>query len=191
MPDQTSVLPPKVDYPSLPPRQFGTVSSAQYIEERLNGAIKWYDKKADESKKLYLRMRAATVIAGALVPVLININNVPYMNVLTTIISLIVVLLVSLESVYHYREQWTNYRSTEQYLRNEYFLFTSKGGAYGSLASKLAYRHFVERVEEIIGAENSSTLKIMTSLVETKPEGGKWATPSGTDTDDATEPKTN
>lgn len=167
MPDQKpqSV---NVNYPLLPPRFFGSVSSQQYIDERLNSAIKWYDKTADKTKKLYLNMRAATVIGGALVPVLVNVN-LPYVNILTTILSLIVVLLVSLESVYHYREQWTNYRSTEQYLRNEYFLYTSKSGAYAALTNKeTAYRHFVERVEGIIDAENSSTLKIMTSLTETK-----------------------
>jgi hypothetical protein len=160
---------PQVNYPRVPPRTHASIYPEDYIAERVNDAIAWYDKSADKNKKYYLRMRAATVIGGALVPVLVNLDF-PYIDVLTTVISLVVVLLVSLESVYHYREQWTNYRSTEQNLRREYFLFTSKGGAYASKEKGEAYQHFVERVEELIGTENSSTLKILSSLTEAKPE---------------------
>lgn len=161
--------PPKVNYPRVQPRTHASVPPEEYIAERVNDAIAWYDKSADKHKKLYLRMRAATVIGGALVPVLVNVD-LPYVRILTTAISLMVVLLVSLESVYHYREQWTNYRSTEQNLRREYFLFTSKGGAYANKTKSDAYQHFVERVEELIGTENASTLKILSSLTEAKPE---------------------
>ncbi len=159
--------PPQVDYPMLPPRGFARLTAEDYIAERVNQALKYYDKAANKQKKIYLRMRATTVIGGALVPVLVNID-LPYLNILTTIISLIVVLLVSLESVYHFREQWTNYRSTEQNLRNEYFLFTTKGGTYCGLRENVAFKLFVDRVEEAIEAENSSTLKVMTTITEAK-----------------------
>ncbi len=154
---------PQVKYPRLLPRKYASVPSEAYIAERVNDAIAWYDKSADKQKKLYLRMRATTVIGGAIVPVLVNVKN-DYVDIVTTIISLIVVLLVSLESVYHYREQWTNYRSTEQCLRHEYFLFTSKGGVYAAKNKAAAYQHFVERVEELISSENASTLKVMTAI---------------------------
>jgi len=159
--------PAKVDYPMLPPRGFARLTAEDYIAERVNQALKYYDKAANKQKQVYLRMRAATVVGGALVPVLVNID-LPYLNILTTIISLIVVLLVSLESVYHFREQWTNYRSTEQNLRNEYFLFTTKGGTYAGLRENVAFKLFVDRIEEAIEAENSSTLKVMTTITEAK-----------------------
>lgn len=160
---------PTINYPRLQPRTHASVPPEDYIMERINDAIEWYDKSASKNKDLYLRVRAITVIGGALVPVFVN-SDIPYIDILTTTLSLIVVLLVSLESVYHFREQWTNYRSTEQTLRSEYFLFTSKSGAYGNLDPKQAYQHFVERVEEIIGMENASTLKILSSLTEYQPK---------------------
>ncbi len=171
-PSETSpqpAQPVKVSYPRLTPKPFASIPPEEYIAERLNDSIAWYDKSANKTKELYLRMRAATVIGGALVPVLVNID-LPYLNILTTLLSLIVVLLVSLESVYHYREQWTNYRSTEQLLRNEYFLYTTKGGIYASFEPGEAYKHFVDRVEEVISAENSATLRVLTSVSETKSE---------------------
>jgi hypothetical protein len=166
---------PKFNYPRLQPRSHATVPPEEFIAERVNDAIAWYDRSADKYKKYYLRTRAATVIGGALVPVFVNLK-IPYIDVLTTIISLMVVMLVSLESVYHFREQWTNYRSTEQNLRREYFLFTSKGGAYANIDREPAYQHFVERVEEAIGAENTSTLKILSSITESKPEDNTKST---------------
>lgn len=157
-------------YPKLPPRGFAAMTPEQYIAERVNPNIAWYDKAANANKEKYLRMRATTVICGALVPVLVNVT-IPYISILTTVVSLIVVLLVSLESVYHYREQWTNYRSTEQNLRNEYFYFTTSSGPYANSNESDAYQAFVDRIEDIIEAENSSTLKVMSTLTETKSKG--------------------
>ena len=114
--------------PKLPIRGFASMTPEEYIDERLNEQIAWYDSAANTSKSKYLNYKAATVIGGAIVPVLVNLDIIPYINIVTTIISLMVVLLVSLESVFHYREQWTNYRSTEQNLRNEYFLFVTQDG---------------------------------------------------------------
>ncbi len=99
-------------------------------------------------------------------PVLVNVEF-PYVDPVATAISIMVVLLVSLESVFHYREQWVNYRSTEQYLRKEYFLFTAKEGIYADLDEDAeAFRTFVERVEQAIDVENASTLQVMTATSE-------------------------
>ena len=32
-----------VDYPKLPPRAFASLSPAEYIDQRLNQALSWYD----------------------------------------------------------------------------------------------------------------------------------------------------
>lgn len=67
-------------------------------------------------------MRAFSVIGGGIVPVLINVQpnwkvvGIDVIQLTVTVISLLVVVFVSLESVFHYREQWKNYRSTEQSL---------------------------------------------------------------------------
>ena len=102
-----------------------------------------------------------------LVPVLINLD-LPYVNLGATVLSLIVVLFVSFESVYHFREQWTNYRSTEQRLRNEYFLFTANEGPYAKMDTQDTFRVFVEGIEGSIEAENASTLQVMTTINEIK-----------------------
>lgn len=148
------------------------LSSDQYITDRVEQYQGWYNGKAVEAKSRYLRMRAFSVVGGGLVPVLINIPSqltvvgIPVIQAVVTVISLLVVIVVSLESVFHYREQWKNYRSTEQLLGHEKFLFRSRVGRYHNLSDDSAFRTFVERVEEAIAAENAATLNVMTMASE-------------------------
>ena len=90
-----------------------------FLAERVAQYQGWYDRKAVTAKSRYLQMRGFSVVAGGIVPVLINIPaeadhllGFPVVRVIVTVISLLVVINVSLESVLHYREQWKNYRST-------------------------------------------------------------------------------
>lgn len=156
------------------------LSPEQYIESRVKQYQKWYDGKAVTYKNRYLRMRAFTVVAGGIVPVLVNveasINNLvgyPVMKALITVISLLVVVTVSLESVFHYREQWKNYRSTEQLLGHEQFEFLAKVGVYKEATPEKAFQLFVERIEDAILSENAATLNVMTTGSETIMERSK------------------
>jgi hypothetical protein len=158
-----------VRYPKLPPRAFASLDAATYIAERFNDYISWADGKAVKAKSRYQWMRAITVVGGAVVPVLVNVD-LPYTKLATTLIGIVVVLMVSLESVFHYREQWVNYRATEQFLRKEYFLFTAKEGAYRDKGAPDAFVLFVERVEASIEAENASTLQVLTTVSESPKE---------------------
>lgn len=159
-----------VQYPKLPPRPFASIDAATYIAERFNDYISWADGKAITAKSRYQWMRALTVVGGAIVPVLVNVDwpDATWTKLATTLISIVVVLMVSLESVFHYREQWVNYRATEQYLRKEYFLFTTKEGMYRDKNEPDAFILFVEHVENSIEAENASTLQVLTTVSETR-----------------------
>ena len=149
------------------------IDAEAYIQDRVEQYQKWYDKKAASCKSRYLQMRAFSVVGGGMVPVLINVGSqyrlfgAPIVQIVVTIISLMVVICVSMESVFHYREQWKNYRSTEQLLGHERFLFQSRVGRYRNLSDPEAFSLFVERVEEAIAIENSSTLNVMTMANET------------------------
>ena len=143
-----------------------------YITERVEQYQGWYDKKSVLMKSKYLRTKALSVIGGALVPVLINvpwhfqIAGVSVVQVIVTVISLGVVISLSLESVFHYREQWKNYRSTEQLLGHEKFYYRTRVGRYHDLDEENAFRLLVERVEDAVASENAATLNTMTTASE-------------------------
>lgn len=148
-----------------------------FIADRVAQYQGWYDRKAVTAKSRYLQMRGFSVVAGGVVPVLINVPydaqilGVSVIKVLVTIVSLLVVISVSLESVLHYREQWKNYRSTEQFLGHDTIAFKAGIGAYRDLAPQDAFRLFVERVEEAIRSENAATLNVMTMANEPSEDG--------------------
>jgi hypothetical protein len=148
------------------------VTPEQYISERLEQYQGWYDKKSVAMKSKYLRMRALSVVGGSLVPVLINVTHdatlwgISVVKAVVTLISLGVVISLSLESVFHYREQWKNYRSTEQLLGHEKFYFRTRVGRYHGLSDEAAFRLLVERVEDAVAAENAATLNTMTTASE-------------------------
>jgi hypothetical protein len=146
----------------------------QYIEMRVKQYQRWYDDKAVSCKNRYLRMRTFAVVAGGIVPVLVNVQTTvnalvryPVMRTVITVISLLVVVTVSLESVLHYREQWKNYRSTEQTLGREQFEFLARVGVYKHLSLDDAFQAFVERIEAAISSENAATLDVMATGSET------------------------
>ncbi|MEU9176517.1 DUF4231 domain-containing protein [Streptomyces sp. NPDC048550] len=137
------------------------VAAQGYVETRLRQYQEWYDRKAVRSKAVHVRMRTLSVVAGALVPVLVNLD-VPFSRVAATVLSLLVVVSVSLESVYRHREQWKNYRSTEQLLGHERIYFETGVGPYAGLSEADAFTVLVSRVERAIANENSATLNVMT-----------------------------
>jgi len=156
-----------------------TLTPEGYIKDRVEQYQAWYNQKSVKVKRLYLWMRACSVVGGAIVPVLINVQpgwtfrGIDLVKVVVTLISLMVVTFVSLESVFHYREQWKNYRSTEQLLGHEKFLFLSRVGRYASLDGAKAFHSFVERVEDAIATENSATLNVMTMAAAETTEATK------------------
>ncbi len=172
---------PKQDIPKskhwthLPLREFGSMNPHEYVDERINQFREWYDKKATKAKRNYLYMRTITVLGGAMVPVLINMTDKEHdwLKYITSAISLLVVILVSLESVFHYREQWKNYRSTEQLLAREYFNYSSAEGPYKMMTKEEAFLLLVDRTENAIESENASTLNVMTTVSESKATGSK------------------
>ncbi|MEO3769629.1 DUF4231 domain-containing protein [Micromonospora sp. B9E7] len=139
------------------------LSASGYLTDRLAQYQSWYDKKAVKAKTTHLRTRTAAVVGGSLVPVLVNLDF-PYAQAVTTVVSLVVAGAVSLESVFRYREQWKNYRSTEQTLGHERIYFLTRTGVYTNLDDATAFATLVERVEATIANENAATLSVMTQV---------------------------
>ena len=150
------------------------VDSVQmYIKDRVEQYAGWYDRKSGPLKQRYLNIKAITVLSGTLVPVLVN-ASFPYASYFATVLSLVVVILVGWDSVFQYGKQWKNYRSTEQFLRQEIILFQNQVGMYAEMDEKTAFRVFVERIENAIAQENAVTLDTLSrDLTAGKAESAK------------------
>jgi hypothetical protein len=152
-----------------------------YIKERLDQYQGWYDKKAVLMKKKYLQGKIWAAVSAVLVPIITNLS-IPHITIaanfvidpskmLATILSTIVALLIALESVLHHREQWKNYRTTEQYLTAQRNLFLNKVGDYSILTEEDGFKLLVNRVETAITEENAVTLNVLTKIDNSKNSG--------------------
>jgi hypothetical protein len=144
-----------------------------YLRDRVEQYRGWYDDRARKCKKWYLRLRVTGLVAGALVPALIALAD-RTATIAAIVASLIALLALALDGVLRLREQWENYRYTEQYLDREKHMFLAAAGPYRNLTGESAFLRFVERIEWAIAAENSTTLATLAlaPTVEGKANGG-------------------
>jgi len=151
-----------------------------YINNRVEQYRQWYDSKAVKMKANYMRARIVSALSAVLIPVVTNTNwSISYGDVmldisngLVTILGTLVAVLIALEGVLHHREQWKNYRTTEQYLQTQKQLFVHRVGDYSALDDSKAFKLLVSRVEASIAEENAITLNVLTR-VETEAKSGE------------------
>lgn len=141
-----------------------------YMSSRVDQYAGWYDGKAAKFKRLYLGARIATAISAVMIPYLSNVSwavsvceySIDIPKFLLTVLGVLIAVLIALEGVLHHREQWQNYRSTEQFITTQKNLFMNGVGDYAVLDMKDAFSQFVERIEKAIADENAVTLNVLT-----------------------------
>jgi len=152
-----------------------------YIQSRLTcdpgGYLSYYDRTAPRMKRRYLQNRAAAAIGAVLIPVVANLPwqvtvgtmSFHVSTVASSLIGLAVALILALEGVFHFKEQWQNYRGTEQYIRSQMFCLENRVDEYQSLHEEEAFKLFVSKVEKAILNENNVTLNILGRTETTSP----------------------
>jgi hypothetical protein len=148
----------------------------KYIQTRVEQMTAWYGDQARPQKHMHMACKLLAVLGGALVPVLINIQGtVLGMNAsaLATGFSLVVVVVVSLESVFQYGKQWRNYRSTNRILYQEKVYFQNRVGFYAEMDDAQAFKVFIERIEKAISLENQVTLDTLAKETNLNPQTAK------------------
>lgn len=132
-----------------------------YVKTRLLGRIQSCRKRGGYYRWCYLVTSTLTIICGAVVPVLITLDENG--KLAATILSLVVAILTSVEKVYHFREHWRTYDLTKSSLLSELHFFQTRSGPYeGEPDENKAFHKLVNRVEKLIGDERVSTIQMRT-----------------------------
>ncbi len=149
---------------------------ANYLEERVEDQLRYYEKSANKAKRVYTRIQIAIIVLGLLVPVVVNIptdwnNGVELdlaIRIAVTIMSLALAILNGVSNFRKYGDLWLSYRMTEELLKHEKFLFLARAGKYSE--AETAYSEFAQTIESILSAEHNK----FRSLVEDakRPAGG-------------------
>lgn len=160
-------------------RKLAAMTDGEYIEERLDSQMNWYDKKASFFQKKYKKIRRWEIVIAASIPVLIGFaamnfleNTVlvysfielkgkmvqgPPMLTLSTIFQIIaaiggvlIIILKGIAELEDYHKNWKEYRLTSESLRQERYKYLTYTEPYDEGD---AFPMLVETVESILNKE--------------------------------------
>lgn len=127
----------------------------EYLINRVDDQINWYDEKAQKSQKAYKIYQLTEIICASLIPILSGyITKVWWFSVVVAILGSIIAAIESISRLYNLHENWIEYRTTCELLRNEKHLYLLNAGPYAS-SPETKEQIFVRNIETLISSENA------------------------------------
>ncbi|MBQ4878206.1 DUF4231 domain-containing protein [Pseudoalteromonas luteoviolacea] len=138
----------------------------QYLIERLEDQITWYDTKSKSNQRWFKSLRVIELVSAAIIPFIAGYSeSVPYGTVVIGALGVVIAICAGLASLNKYQENWLMYRTTCETLRHEKYLFMTNTRPYDG---DEAFNQFVTRVENLISKENTQWAR---SIKEKAPGG--------------------
>ena len=131
------------------------MNETEYIEQRVDGQIRWYSTKSGWNQKVYKRLRVLEILCASSIPFLVSYvsTETVTLKVIVGVLGICVAVVSGVVALYNFQENWMQYRTTSESLKHEKFIFLSKVEPYNT---DEPYPLFVQRIESLISKENSS-----------------------------------
>lgn len=131
-----------------------TSNEAEYLEQRLDDQIKWYETKSAANQGAYKKLRLIEIIAAAMIPLLAGYSDRhAYVGFAIGGLGLIVAVLAGIIGLYRFQENWGEYRTAAEALKQEKFLYLAKAEPYNG---DKPFELLVTRVEALLRKETSA-----------------------------------
>jgi hypothetical protein len=91
-------------------------------------------------------------VTAGVIP-LLGIFNVLYLDKITAVLGLVILIVEGLQQLNQYQTNWISYRSTCEALKHEKYLFLAAAGPYAKVDDPLPL--LAERIEGLISQENA------------------------------------
>ena len=130
------------------------MTSEEYIKDRVDDQIAWYDRKSGDAQRRFKLFRRAEIVCAAAIPFIAGYSGT-YIGAqaATGVLGAVVVVLASLLSLGRYQENWLEYRATAEALKHEKYLYLAHVEPY---ASENSFPLFVQAAEGFLSKENSA-----------------------------------
>ncbi len=125
-----------------------------YITQRLDPQIDWYDVKSLRSQQWYKRLRVIEIVVAASIPFMVGYitDARPSVTFVVGLAGVVVAVISGLLAINQYQEIWIEYRTTCESLRHHRYRFLVKADPYGG---ENAFHNLVDNVESLISKENT------------------------------------
>jgi Protein of unknown function (DUF4231) len=117
---------------------------------RLQDQIEWYDRKSGRAQSWFKRLKLATLVLAAGLPVAVAASAPGW---LVAAMGALVAVLEGVQQLYKFQENWITYRSTCEALRHEQYLYLAGAGPYAQAGSRDAL--LAERIEGLVSQEHA------------------------------------
>lgn len=124
----------------------------EYIADRVEGQIAWYDRKSRLNKRGFVILQIITLVASASIPVFSIFSGDMWARLVVAVLGSATAVTTGFVSLYQFREHWIEYRTTAESLKHEKYMFQTKTGPY---SGDDAFSLLVERVEALVSQENT------------------------------------
>ncbi|MEW8626788.1 MAG: DUF4231 domain-containing protein [Candidatus Thiodiazotropha sp.] len=150
------------------------MDSDEYISQRLEDQINWYDKKSQSAQVNYKRIRLVEFFCAATIPFLAGMmtNDSNYLKVVVGVLGVVVAIITAVQGLYQWNEDWIQYRTTCESLKKEKFLFLTKSEPYDS-DERDNLNLLVQRVETLVSKENTNWAQYMMNPPEHEKHRGE------------------
>lgn len=129
------------------------MSPEDYLEQRVERQIDWYDSKSESNQRLFKTLRMTEIVIASIIPFVAGLNGyIPYGNVAIGLLGIMIAICAGILTLNKYQENWLMYRTTCETLRHEKHLFLTGTQPY---SEDDKFDRFVSRVESLISKENS------------------------------------
>ena len=136
-----------------------------YIVQRLEDQISWYDDKAGWNQRWFRRLQVFIIVAGALVPFVSGLGSTASVwdDAFVGVLGVLIAALTAVLGLYKFQENWVQYRTTAESLKREKYIFLAGVHPY---SGGDAFELLVERVEGLISSEHDNWAKQGIETVE-------------------------
>ncbi len=125
----------------------------EYIKDRVDDQIAWYDRKSASNQRWFRRLRIIEIVAAALIPFLAVYPDWYGQKVVVALLGLVIAVIAGGLGLFQFQENWTSYRDTCESLKQEKYLFLTKTEPYHQ---ENPFPLFVQRVEAMMSKERSA-----------------------------------
>lgn len=131
------------------------MNEAEYLEQRLEDQIGWYDTKSQQAQGRFKKVRVIELVAAIAIPFVAGVatvNTITYLQWVIAVLGVVVAVTAALVGLYDWQENWINYRSTAEMLKHEKYVYLTRVKPYDG---EDAFALLVERVEGLVSTEHS------------------------------------
>jgi len=143
--------------------KYASMSSEEYIRERLDDQFDYFDKKSSRNQTYYKLLKRIEIILLALIPLVTILPCFPddiYTKVAIVTLSVSATILRHFNIIGTHFDLWIKYRNVAECLKTEKYYFLTGTNIYSN--EEDAHSLLIKRTESIISKANeqwSSTIK--------------------------------